>query len=636
MSKNLERYDTMLDAIEAERKAEETYFFNLSSSRSVKERIAAGVMWYPVEITKKHYTVGEFVEIELIPKLPRSSSASNSFKIGVSAVFFINKEERVEYRGTISYANRKKVRIILGSDVVLKDQVLNSNSCGIELIFDDRPYKVMAGTIRIVKKLREPRHIEVRDIIQSGQIGSGTEESKEGYEHYQNAGLNPSQNEAVGGCLLSKRVSVIHGPPGTGKTTTLAALATTLAKSGKKVLVTAPSNGAVDLLAKRLHDKGVSVLRIGNVTRIGNSIAHLCLQEQLRGHKEWQHIKQVKIEADNAKKEAEKYKRKFGAKQRQNRGAMYQESRQLRQWARELEGRLVENIIDQNQVICTTLIGCASKTIAHLKFDTTIIDESSQALEPESWTAILKADKVILAGDHMQLPPTVKSPIAIRLKLDETILDRLANSGDNRFFLNTQYRMHPSILSFSNEEYYSGKLKTDEKIKERTSVFEEEPLVFIDTSGCGFAEKLDPETRSRSNREEFFVLREHLLSIYENLNEQSIGIISPYKDQVRLIRREIEEDKQLQALDIDVNSIDGFQGQEKDVIYLSLVRSNDIGEIGFLKDYRRLNVAMTRARQLLVIVGDMATLGSDMKYLKLADHVEKMGAYKSAWEYLGS
>lgn len=441
--------------------------------------------------------------------------------------------------------------------------------------------------------------------------------------------------DAIKGCHSVDRIGIIHGPPGTGKTTTLIGLVEGLAQYEKKILVTAPSNNAVDLLARLLESKGLSVIRIGNVTRIGDSIAHLCLDEQVRNHKDWQHIKQVKIEAEHARREANKHKRKFGAQERQNRTALYKEAKQLDSWARDLEDKLVNAVIDDSQVICSTLVGCAHRSVANIHFDTVIIDEGSQALEPECWSAMMRAERVIIAGDHQQLPPTVKSPEAIKLGLAETILDRMAEGLTESFMLQTQYRMHPAILGFSNHEFYQGLLQTDSSVGDRSDLIDDEPLVYIDTSGCGFDEELNPESRSRSNRQEYFILREHILSMAASFDNRSIGIISPYKEQVRLIRQEIEEDEVLKTIDIEVNSIDGFQGQEKDVIYISLVRSNDSGEIGFLKDYRRLNVAMTRAKYKLVVIGDMATLGVDPVYLRMSEHIEKNGKYQSAWEYMG-
>lgn len=632
MSEIIDRLKLMMKAIEAERRSEEDFFRNISTSRSFKERIAAGVMWYPVEILQKHYTVGEFVELELSPFLPSASNSYHNFKVGSGVIFFVNREEKIEYRGTISYAGRKKIRIILSSDVLSKEHFHVGEKYGVELIFDDKPYKVMLSTIKEVMKTQNPSHIELREAIHLKKIVSRF--NSEDVPLIDESIYNPSQIEAIRACISTENISIIHGPPGTGKTTTLVGFIKSLAQKEQKVLVTAPSNNAVDLLARLLDQHGLKVVRMGNVTRIGDNIAHLCLDEQVANHKEWQHIKKIKIEAEQARREASKFKRKFGHEERSNRSALNYEARQLDNWARDLEKKLVSTVIDSNQVICSTLIGCAHSSIKDLEFNTVVIDEGSQALEPECWTAILRAKRVVIAGDHKQLPPTVKSAEAMQLGLSETILDRLADNIEQSYLLNVQYRMHPSILSFSNQEFYNNALLTDQSVTNRITPFDSGELTFIDTSGCGFEEEINPETLSRSNPQEYFILREHILSSLSQFADLSIGIISPYKQQVKFIRQQIEEDDKLRSLDIEVNTVDGFQGQEKDVIYLSLVRSNDRGEIGFLKDYRRLNVAMTRAKMKLVIVGDMSTLGTDTLYTRMAEFMESESAYQSAWEYM--
>lgn len=628
-----DRFEDMLSAIEAERKHEENYFRALSHSKTFKERIASGILWYPVNIDKMHYSIAEKVEIEMTPGTPKASADRNAFREGASAVFFINEEERKEFKGTISYATRKKVRIILNDDFVIKSNLVHHSNCGVELIHDDRPYRVMIESIKTIQTTQDIPLMELRDGITAQHL---EQQPLLGYKPIDKGQLlNASQLKAVKGCLTAERLGIIHGPPGTGKTTTLVSLVKELARVEKKILVVAPSNNAVDLLARSISEKGISVLRIGNVTRIGDHIGHLCLDEKVRRHKDWQHIKQVKIEAEAAKNEASKYKRKFGPQQKRDRNALHKEARELRKWARELEHRLVDKILEDAVVVCSTLIGSAHNTISGWKFDTVVIDEGSQALEAESWTAMLRAKRTILAGDHKQLPPTVKSSEAIDKGLKETILDRMTDSLKECYLLDIQYRMNEKILAFSNDQFYNGRLNTADFVQSRRLLDDNEIVTFIDTSGCGFEEERSIHHKSLANDGEFNILREHILSIPHLLTpEVSIGIISPYARQVTKIRQHISEDDILRKLNTQVNSIDGFQGQEKDVIYISLVRSNDDGEIGFLKDYRRLNVALTRARFKLIIIGDMSTLASDPIYNKLAEHIEKNGSYKSAWEYM--
>ena len=623
----------MLDALDVERRHEEEYFRSLTLSKSYKERIAAGVLWYPVDIQRTHYSIAEKVEIEMVPGRPSASGGRNAFKVGASAVFFINEEERREVKGTLSFASRNKVRIILNDDYTIQSLLKSQANCGVELVYDDRPYRVMKETIDDLLSSSEEHLKALRDGVARGALDQIIVPWS--YPVKLGDRLNPSQREAIKGCLSVELLGIIHGPPGTGKTTTLVQLIKSLTSKEKKILVAAPSNNAVDLLAHQLSAQGLSVLRVGNVTRIGDNIAHLCLDEKVRMHKDWQHIKQVKIEAEAAKNEAKKYKRKFGPQQKKDRIAFQREARELRKWAKELEQRLVDHIIEESVVICTTLIGCAHPSIADWRYDTVVIDEGSQALEAETWTAMVKGRRSIIAGDHLQLPPTVKSGKADSLGLSKTILDKMSDRLDQSYLLDTQYRMHKDILSFSNDQFYQGRLKTPDFVVDRHLAHDDEIVTFIDTSGCGFEEERSLHHKSLSNIGEYNILREHILSIPHLLTpEVSIGVISPYARQVTKIREEISKDDVLKTLDIRVNSIDGFQGQERDVIYISLVRSNDEGEIGFLKDYRRLNVALTRARYKLVIIGDMATLGADQMYMKLAEHVEQIGSYKSAWEYM--
>jgi ATP-dependent RNA/DNA helicase IGHMBP2 len=311
------------------------------------------------------------------------------------------------------------------------------------------------------------------------------------------------------------------------------------------------------------------------------------------------------------------------------------EAREMRKWAIELEDRLVQEIVSQAKVIVTTLIGASHHLLNGFEFETVVIDEASQALEPECWNAILKAKRVVLAGDHKQLPPTVKSVDAEKLGLSTTILDQMIPHAQYGGLLDTQYRMHDDIIAFSNEYFYENKLKSDPFVCARTLGDDHQPIVFIDTVGCSFDETTEQGSRSHFNAGEFFIIREHILLHYERLLGASIGIISPYAAQVRHIKEQIDSDDQLIALDIEVNSIDGFQGQEKQVIYISLVRSNEDSEIGFLKDERRLNVALTRAQSKLVVIGDSGTIATHPLYAALVDHITSAGHYDSAWSYMG-
>lgn len=631
MSKDTKsRYTDILTAIDKERLAEEQHYRNLSQNKTIAERIESGIMWFPVTVEKKVYTVGEQIEMTL--ERTKHKDLPHKFKSGVGCRIFKyeGSSETESLRGVVSYVKNDRIAIMLGEHVISKSEIEQfKGHLGIELIYDDRPYKVMESAIKTVQASDEPHIKAFKDIIHQK---ADLETSRESEIVFKPAMLNTSQTAALNGVVTAPHISIVHGPPGTGKTTTLVQVARTLLKSEKKILICAPSNNAVDLLAKKLDEIGISTLRVGNVTRIADGLTHLTIAEKARDHAEWQHIKKVKIEASEAKRMAGKRKRSFGPKERAQRTAMYNEARELRKWAKDLEEKLLTRIINESQAICTTLIGCSHKSIDHLRFKTLIIDEASQALEPECWNAMLHAERVILTGDHLQLAPTVKSKEAIQLGLAETLLARLSDCLSHTYLLQMQYRMHDDILSFSNERFYENKLSSSPAVATRG--LDDAPLEFIDTSGCGFDEVQNRKTLSRFNEGEYFILREHFIQhtqLYEGI---SIGIISPYAEQIRYLRARVEEEDIFREKDIKVNTIDGFQGQERDVIYISLVRSNPDGEIGFLADERRINVAMTRAKQKLIIIGDMSTLSQSALFNDLAEHVEKRGSYRSAWEFM--
>jgi superfamily I DNA and/or RNA helicase len=629
-----DRYQTILKGIEYERQEEEDYYISLAQNKSISEKIDSGILWYPVDMISHYYSIGEKIEINV--ERVKHLSTPHKLKTGMACLIFgrAGNENAFSAKGVISYVRRNKLGVMLNDSAITIDDLNHvKGNIGVEMTYDERPYKVMKKAIEKVINSEEPTVKSLREKIRTLDAFDYSVPANHVYvpEH-----LNPSQSTSLRGCIESQEFSIIHGPPGTGKTTTLVALIKELAKSEKKILVCAPSNNAVDLLAYQLDLINVPTLRVGNVTRIGDNLMHLTIAEKARMHPEWQHIKKVKIEAEEAKRLAGKRKRVFGQKERGNRKMMYQESRELRKWARDLEDKLMDKLISDSKVICTTLIGVSQRSIKDLHYSTLIIDEASQALEPECWNAMLRADRIILAGDHLQLAPTVKSMKAEKIGFSVTLLTRLADSLKHSYLLDTQYRMNDKILSFSNKKFYDSKLKSASGINSWTLEDDTEPLVMVDTSGSGFEETMNPKSLSRYNEGEYFILREHFILNQKKYQNISIGIISPYREQVKFLSNKIEEDEVFSSFEIEVNSIDGFQGQEKDVIYISLVRSNDRGEIGFLKDERRLNVAMTRARKKLIIIGDMSTLSQDELFNDLSQHIEKEGLYQSAWEYMSA
>ena len=428
------------------------------------------------------------------------------------------------------------------------------------------------------------------------------------------------------------------------KTTTLVNAIQLLCEKENHVLVTAPSNAAVDLLAERLTIKGLDVVRIGNISRVDEKLISLTIEKRLSNHPESKNIKKVRIQAAQARREARKFKRSFGAKERNERKENYQESRDLEDWARMLEDRVINEILNSAQVIACTLVNATHRMLDNVKFRTVVIDEAAQALEPATWIPILRASKVVLAGDAFQLPPTVKSIEAKKNGFGISLLEKWINLGGSSSFLNIQYRMNKWIMGFSNQQFYENQLKAAASVAEwKLNILNNNPVVFIDTAGCGFEEAINEESRSRYNKGEFFILREYFLQLAAALSATetempSIGIISPYREQCQMIEEEFNGEENLAAYlpHVDINTIDAFQGQERDLILISLVRSNEKSEIGFLSDYRRMNVAMTRAKKQLVVIGDSATIGNDSFYGAFLDYVEKTGVYNSAWAYMAS
>lgn len=622
-------YNRILDAIEAERKHEQQYYQSLSTTTSIAEKKERGLVIQNAVIKKIYYTLGDVPEILLSID---EAQSQNQFKVG-SGCTLEHKHGDAKYKGTVSLKRKHEIAVRFSSDEML-DNVRSSDIFNLEVLYDERPYIIMKNAILSVLSTSDDHLTYLRDGLANGYSFEEKRSSPIVFNASDYTHLNASQIQAITDALDSSRIAIIHGPPGTGKTTTLAALIKILSENNKKVLACASSNNATNLITKKLNQLDVPVVRIGNLSRIDEDIHDLTLEGKVRNHKEWKNVKKIKIQAEEAIKKAKTFKRTFGADERQERREYYKDAKQLRNWARELESRIEDEVIDGATAITSTLIGISTNLTKDILFDTVIIDEASQALEAECWNAMLLAKHVILIGDHKQLPPVVKSPQAKKLDMETTLLDRFTPSLHHSSLLDVQYRMHEDLLAWSNNTMYDGRLKSHPSVAQQSITDEISPAVYLDTAGCGFDEAEHERTRSKRNEGEYFILREHILRHEAMWHGKSIGIISPYAAQVSYIHERIQQEEQWQEMDIDVNTIDGFQGQERDIIYLSLVRSNDTGEIGFLKDYRRLNVALTRSRYHTIVIGDSATICSDSVYAGLLDHLEKQGDYHSAWEYM--
>jgi len=631
MSALLEELQQLSELLQLEKQADLQQFKEQIQRLPLSERKEKGYAWYPVQLVKSGYTYGERAFVTLEREMPEDSP--HHFRAGKVVNFFTNQPaaKHPEKTGVVNYVSKNRMQLILNS----KDlpDWLGLGQIGVDLLFDERTYQEMEKALNKVQETKHGRLAELRSILFGQQPARFAPASLPELPH-----LNESQREAVQQILSAQDIAVVHGPPGTGKTTTLVEAVRCLSEQEATVLVTAPSNTAVDLLTERLAEKGLEVTRIGNISRVDESVIRHTLEMKLSGHPESKNIKKVKIQAAEARRNARKYKRRFGPEERAERNRLYQEARELSAWARQLEDRLIDQILDSSQVITATLVGSAHELLARRRFHTVVIDEAAQALEPATWIPILKASRLVLAGDPFQLPPTVKSRKAARGGLSVTLIEKLLQRLEQVKLLRLQYRMNIPIMSFSNQRFYDGALRAAEEVREhRLPAPMDTPVVFIDTAGCGFEEKIQEKYKSRYNPEEFLILREHLYQLRAAFGEgplPPIALISPYREQVILMQRMVEEDPALCELPLTINTIDGFQGQERDVVYICLVRSNAKGEIGFLKDYRRMNVAMTRARKKLIVIGDSATVGQDEFYGAFLQYCEQAGLYQTAWEYM--
>ncbi|WP_066628852.1 AAA domain-containing protein [Labilibacter marinus] len=608
------------------------------ANTSIVERRKEGVCWYPLSVERTKFDAGERLLVKV--SRPKEHKESHLFQSGKLVSIFSNagsnNEQKHAITGVVNRSGEREMIITLNNDD--EPDWLHDGNVGVQLMFDENAYLEMERALNIVMNPLDNRLEQLRGILLESEEASFTQKYPVEIPH-----LNSSQNKALQLISSADDLAIVHGPPGTGKTTSLVESIHHTLKSENQVLVCAPSNAAIDLLCEKLGEKGLNVVRIGHPARVTEEILSKTLDAQIAHHNNYKDLKAIKKQADEYYRTARKYKRNFGHEERQQRRLLLQESSKLKKEAEQLEYYIVNDILSNSQVIASTMVGASNYQIRDRKFNTVFIDEAAQGLEPATWIPITKANRVVFAGDHCQLPPTIKSFEAARAGLDETLFEKAIKRNKADVMLQEQYRMHADIMRFSSQYFYGNKLKANENVED-WKVFEEDLAIeFIDTAGCGFFEQVDKETRSSFNPEESDLLLKHFREYFSTIDqtlgdiETSVGVISPYKAQVNLLQQNFkgveEEFENTKAL-ISVNTVDSFQGQERDVIYISLVRSNEKGEIGFLGDTRRMNVAMTRARKKLVIIGDSATIGQHQFYSKFLDYVNEIGAYRSAFEML--
>lgn len=636
-----EELSILANLLRQEKEADLKQYNQRLQNTSPTERRKKGVCWYPIRIEKTTFSSAERPIIRISRN--REHRESHLFQSGKLVRLFSNSHSNSEdtefVNGVVNQVRDHDMLITLNANDT--PEWTYNGKLGIQLLFDENSYKEMEyGLKKLLTNTDE--HLEnLKHIILGDKEAEFTAN-----QNIQIPTLNESQNKALNKVVSAKHVAIVHGPPGTGKTTTLIQSIIATLKTETQVLVCAPSNAAVDLVAEKLQQENISAVRIGHPARVTEEILSTTLDAKITAHQQYKELKSLRKSAEEYKNLGHKYKRNFGPSEREQRTLMLNEAKRYRAEANLLADYIKDDILSKTRVICTTLVGANNFALKGRTFSTTFIDEAAQGLEPATWLPILKSKRVIFAGDHCQLPPTVKSFDAAKKGLEVTLFEKsiLRNNAD--VMLTEQYRMHAQIMNFSSKQFYKGQLTANALVANWTIVPEDMPIEFIDTAGCGFVEDVNPESKSSLNKEEVDLLFKHLgkyLNEIEILKQDdqvaNIGIISPYKAQVSLLQEEFKTRQpvsEAMTKKIAINTIDSFQGQERDIVYISMVRSNDRGEIGFLSDIRRMNVAMTRAKKKLVIIGDSATIASNPFYNSLIDYVNEIGAYKSAFELLYS
>lgn len=634
----MDYFKKLLDLLKTEREEDKASYQRLFERSSVSERRANGLSWYPIAIRGSEMSRGDYLTVEV--ERTTHQDISHQLRFGMPAVLFSNhepKKDRLE--GIITHQGGNRLKITLRTDEL--PDWSRDGKLGIDLLFDDNSYDEMQSAIKSAAALLEND--------QEGRLvkiltGEKSPSFNDQIPKIDIPKLNSSQNEAVNKILSASDLAIVHGPPGTGKTTTLVqAIKALIQQDHQQILVVAPSNTAVDLLSEKLTDEGLNVLRVGNPVRVSERLMSLTLDSKLSGHIRMKDIKALKKQANEYKNLAHKYKRNFGKAERDQRKALFDEAHKIMKEVGSVEQYAIDDILSKAQVITATLVGANHYMVRNLKYKTVVIDEAGQALEPACWIPILKAEKVVLAGDHFQLAPTIKSSEAAKNGLSTTLLEKCVSLHPKSVtLLEEQYRMNEAIMGYSSKIFYQNKLKANSAVAHHLIFPTDSPLAFIDTAGCGYDEKL--EGTSSTNPDEAAFLFKHLIQYTTELTQSknmqvadfpSIAVISPYKEQIGLLKEQLAHSAVLQPFisKISVNTIDSFQGQERDIVYISMTRSNPEGEIGFLSDIRRMNVAMTRARKKLVVIGDSATLSSLPFYSDFISYAEGLNAYQSAWEF---
>ena len=659
---------------------EKEAFRKLTEQMGMQRKVKRGDAWFPLQVGKSFYNSLNQTAIEVFRT--SDQDIEHNFEFGRPVMFFMVKKmgknenqgntalqqpenasdanhkvqnsnlkgQSIKYfsfTGTVSYVDGDRMVVTVPDSAPLLELQQSTDPIGVQLSFDETSYKLMFEALDRVMKAKNNHLAYLRDLFYSHQKAG-----RFSFEPMKFPWLNPTQERAVNEVLWAKDVAIVHGPPGTGKTTTLVEAINETLMRESQVLVCAQSNMAVDWISEKLVDRGINVLRIGNPTRVNDKMLGFTYERRFESHADypqlWAIRKAIRELRKNRKKGSENYHQKMD---------------RLKSRAAEIELRINAELFGEARVIACTLVGSAHHLLEGMKFGTLFIDEAAQALEAACWIPMKRASRVILAGDHCQLPPTVKSIAALRAGLGKTLMERIAeNKPEVVTLLKIQYRMNDEIMRFSSDWFYGGKVESAPQIKYRSVLDYDHPITWIDTSNeenqitiegedapedsastsssvsaanqnsdLNFKEQFVGESFGRINKAEAELTLLTLAEYFTKIGKQrvleeriDVGIISPYRAQVQYLKKLIKKYeffKPYRRL-ISVNTVDGFQGQERDVILISLVRSNDEGQIGFLKDLRRMNVVMTRARMKLIILGNKNTMTKHPFYKKLWEYVE--------------
>lgn len=637
MPSSIEQLQHTFGLITLERQADLEYYRQKVLLRSLQQRTKEGTTWYPVRLRRDYIGTGERIMIEL--ERTTHLEQPHTFQSGKSVSIFSNSEgkpERDHINGVINYVRDHTMVITLHGDDL--PDWMDSSLLGVDVMFDEMSYREMEYALREVMKAEENRLAELREIL----LGGAPAKVRPFDGRLNDQGLNSSQHEALMKVMTAADVGLIHGPPGTGKTTTLVQAIRETIHAEHQVLVCAPSNAAVDLLVDKLAEQGMDVIRIGHPARVTEQTLSKTLDARIAAHPSYQELRSLRKQMEQLRAKAFKFRRQFGYHERQERKMLLMESKAMKADADVLEFYIVNDLLQNAQAICATLVGSSHPVLRGRRFITAFIDEAAQALEPATWIPLLRAQRVILAGDHQQLPPTIKSNEAARNGLARTLFEKsIIHHPQTASMLTVQYRMHEDIMRFPSDYFYNGELVADDSVRTALLALNQPPVEFIDTAGIGYAEKQDPETLSRYNEEEAQLLVRRLETLIQEVGSDAwlkqsltLGLITPYRAQVDILERLVDASEIFMPLRslITINTVDAFQGQERDLIGISFVRSNEKSDVGFLGDIRRTNVAMTRAKKKLLMVGDSATLGAHEFYSAMIDYVQGKGFYKSAFE----